>query len=195
MAGTNYGLPNFNQNVAKQMVQVYASTLFMLPQVMNQSQPIFTYNPNNGNNNGKQTYHANIQDYKKAFQDAKIDNGWELFQHEFSDYSNIKFKAPNVSTHCIYGYGVPTITHLEYIGPKPLSDIIFDDVTHHSRVLQVSDGDGTVPSYGLEICDGFAKMQQEPVVVHRYFNVTHFTVISEPKIFNQLLDILTTPVN
>ncbi|KAF0973893.1 hypothetical protein FDP41_007280 [Naegleria fowleri] len=192
IAGSNYGVPTFSQTNAKKLTQSFGGPNFMIP-VMSQhfDYPIFSYISPNGT---RQDYYANPSSIKQLYKEAKMDKTWEIFAHEYTEYENVKFRAPNVSTHCVYGYGVKSLAHLQYSGQKPLSELVLDDILHHSEALKIDDGDGTVPLYSLAICDDFAKQQQKPVMVHRFFNVTHLTVVTDDKVLQTLLDILHTPI-
>ncbi|KAG2374439.1 hypothetical protein C9374_010723 [Naegleria lovaniensis] len=192
LAGSNYGVPTFSQTIAKKLTQQFGGPNFMIP-IMSQhfDYPIFTYLSPNGT---RQDYYATPSSVQQLYKDANMEKTWDVFEHEYSEYASVKFRAPNVSTHCVYGYGVKSLAHLQYSGQKPLSEILFDDILHHSEALKIDDGDGTVPLYSLAICDDFAKQQQQPVMVHRFFNVTHLTVVTDDKVLQTLLDILNTPI-
>ena len=187
MTGTNWGLPIFELENARKILHQYPSPLYMSPNYSPFQYPFFTYN----NTKVVKNYESSsLADIEKFMTDAKIKNGFELYQHEYSAYKYNKIAAPNVTTHCLYGYGIPTITHVEYSGPKEMSELNFNDLVHGMNILKVEDGDGVVPSYSLQICDEFAKYQKQPVYIHRFFNASHTGIIYEEKTFETLLEIL-----
>ncbi|EFC48248.1 predicted protein [Naegleria gruberi] len=180
--GTNWQIPTFEFEKARKIVREFPSVLFMSPNKFPYNYPFFTY--------GTQNYHVELSDIENFFSNAQVPNGYKLYQHEYSQYKNNRYNAPNVTTHCIYGYGIPTVTHIEYSGSKELKDLTYKDVLNNMNTVNREDGDGTVPLYSMQICDEFAKYQQQQVHVHRFFNSTHGSIMNEERVFRTILNIL-----
>ncbi|EFC43953.1 predicted protein [Naegleria gruberi] len=184
VTGTNWQFPGFKPENAKKLLRQYPSILFMTPTQFPYKYPFFSYK-------GNVSYHVDLSDIEKFLTDAQVSNGVALYHHEYSQYKHNRLNAPNVTTHCMYGYGTPTATRVRYTGNKELKDLNYMDVLHNTTVVNSEDGDGTVPIYSLELCDQFAKSQKKPVHVHRFANETHSDIINSEQFQKILLEILS----
>lgn len=92
---------------------------------------------------------------------------------------SIELPAPNVTTYCIYGYGVPTDHILTY------SKRDFSDEPQVGRV----DGDGTVVLRSLEACRHWSREQQvAPVTVRAFYGMMHTLVLHDRRGFSAVMD-------
>ncbi|KAL9646868.1 hypothetical protein ABK040_013728 [Willaertia magna] len=171
LIGTNYGIPTINAKSMAKVVGLFGSVPYMSPRLTDI--PFVELN-------GKYYGRDNQYQYMK---DIDMLDTWKVFQHE--DVPNdIKFAAPNVTTYCVFGYGVNTTVQFSYNGPKKIKDLELSDFTPS----KFRDGDGSVADTSLKVCEGFE--QSYPVIVERMFNVTHVGVVYDVNFFNYLLGIL-----
>jgi hypothetical protein len=80
-----------------------------------------------------------------------------------------KMAVPNVPINCFYSYNISTFTGFKI------------NKNGSVNVLNVEDGDGTVPGRDLRICDGFSEKQDQklhPVKVFKVANLIHSDVSS-----------------
>jgi len=89
------------------------------------------------------------------------EQAFNVRNNNFDDYNSIP--APNVTLHCIYGYGLPTP------GTYHFSN---DNFTEISGVTWV-DGDTVVPSESSTWCKNWKENQTEPVIMKGFFNASH----------------------
>ncbi|KAL9647755.1 hypothetical protein ABK040_015243 [Willaertia magna] len=180
--GDNYGLPFFLEKTAKEMIHGFGSTHYMSPLVSPYNYPMLIYK---NNVTGEiVNYFSNPTDYKKLFSDANITQAWNTFLNEVTSVNDIKFKAPNVTLHCIFGTDIWSATQYKYEGNKQLKDLLYSDM----KESVWEKGDGTIPNYSLEICSNFK--QSFPVNTYKFSGSTHISIMFEQQLFDKLLEIL-----
>lgn len=85
-------------------------------------------------------------------------------------------------TYCLFGHNIPT--EIRYTYP----DGDFDK----DPVMDLSDmGDGTVPSYSLELCTNWPTQQSQPVAWKQYDGLTHVSILSADEVITEVLSIVT----
>jgi lysophospholipase III len=94
--------------------------------------------------------------------------------------------VPGVRTYCLSGYGVPTMTAIEYDT---------DDMTGPPTVTGWDDGDNCVTVESLRQCDAWADAQKEPVHAYHFFNQSHTELLSHPNVIRQFLDVVTGTIS
>ncbi|KXZ44361.1 hypothetical protein GPECTOR_69g454 [Gonium pectorale] len=87
--------------------------------------------------------------------------------------------APNVSTHCFYSYGLPSVLSITY-GTYDFSDA-------HPAV-QYGDGDVTVPYASLAACRTWATVQSAPVRSYSYYGVVHAQLTGVAEALQDIVD-------
>jgi len=172
-AGTSFGIPLLDKSAVKGVIRNLGGAAWMLPQPSN-----------------KVMYMTPTRNYTSAqmeefFVDMKSPRSFDIYKSTIR-YGDKK-KAPGVAVHCLYGVGTPTIT-------APLFSSADPPIDEELKQWLVEDGDQTVPLDSLALCDAFANYQDQskyPVIVDRYRNVTHISIVLDPKIFARVLDIVT----
>jgi len=93
-------------------------------------------------------------------------------------------KAPNVTTHCLYGIEYPTQLTYSYGD----SDWDNDPV-----VLEYVSGDGTVPEQSLRECLSWKKEQTAPLNYEEFSMREHKSILEDPDVINYVLGVVTHP--
>ena len=131
----------------------YPSFYSILPRASIWNDTIFVRTSN-------RNYTAN--DYEQLFADAGFPNGYTQF---LDSERGIDLSAPNVSTYCFYGSGIPT----------PLTFLYSNGLNMPPRVIAAGDGDGRINREDLEICRRWAGMNGGYT-----FNSTVFPGVDHP---------------
>ncbi|KAL0482612.1 lecithin-cholesterol acyltransferase LCAT [Acrasis kona] len=171
-AGTDFGVSIFDTGALRGIIRNLGGAGWMLPSP-NDDVMIMTAARN----------YTSAQ-MKELFHDMGSPDTYAIYKSESE--AGDKTKAPNVPVHCLYGVGTPTLTGAYFSSLNP-------DKENATRLIY-KEGDQTVPLYSLTLCDDFAKKQDQqkyPVVVDRYRNVTHISIISDMIIFKRVLEIVT----
>jgi lysophospholipase-3 len=116
--------------------------------------------------------------YKELFEDIDFEVGYNMWL----DTRNLTYKldAPNVEVHCIHGYGVHTMEHLDY------KEDTFPD---HQPKISFGDGDGTVNTRSLQGCLRWQGKQNQTVHYGNYSGIDHMSVMTDAAIINYLLSV------
>ncbi|KAL0479098.1 phosphatidylcholine-sterol acyltransferase [Acrasis kona] len=172
--GTSFGIPMFDKDGVKRVMRKMGGAAWMLP---TPNDEVMYITP-------KRNY-TNSQ-LKEFFQDMKSPETFEIYQNEME--FGEKTKAPSVPVYCMYGVGSPTVTAAKMPEADAPTNIDVDEIIKQ-------DGDETVPFYSLSACDAFANNQDQnkyPVVVDRFKGVTHRGIVSDAKILERVLNIVTS---
>ncbi len=170
-AGTNFGISLFDTSAMKRVIRRLGSPVWMLPEETNTDVMFITPQKN----------YTGVQ-LKEFFRDMNDSVIYDLYkaQKRAGDMT----KPPGVPTWCLYGFDVPTILSVSMSSVDP-------PTTEVPKVVGVGMGDQTVPLYSLAVCDGWAKLQSQPVIVERFSNITHGTIMTEERVFKKILQIVT----
>jgi lysophospholipase-3 len=91
--------------------------------------------------------------------------------------------APGVRTHCISGYGIPTLSHIQF------SDSNFSE----NKLIQDADGDGTVATESAAVCPGWKNMQKEEVTSDEVKGLFHVDGPKNKVVISHVLRYLGLP--
>uniref|UniRef100_A0A7S0JJX1 Uncharacterized protein n=1 Tax=Calcidiscus leptoporus TaxID=127549 RepID=A0A7S0JJX1_9EUKA len=92
-------------------------------------------------------------------------------------------QGPGVPVLCMYSTGVDT----------PLSFDYGDADWAHAPKVTMGDGDGTVNTRSLRLCEEWSASQQEPVRVLKYSKVTHSGMLKDAGVIHALLAAVRRP--
>ena len=119
-------------------------------------------------------------DYQELFTDAGYPQGYTKFSQ-----NDLDIPAPNVSTYCFYGLGIPT----------PLTYIYDDGFPNTQPTVVFGDGDQLVNKESLDICLRWANSGYP-------FNrtvfpgiVDHYSIISDEAVLRAIGQIVGAPVD
>ncbi|KAL9647298.1 hypothetical protein ABK040_011665 [Willaertia magna] len=161
--GIIFELDVFDKRATVEMISTWPSAYSTFVQ-KEYDFPFFIYN-------GKEYFTSN---YEEFFKDLDLKDAYKLLQHiRVKD----RYKAPNVTTHCITGFGFETPLQFYYNGTKPLKDL---DITDF-KLTKFVDGDTTIPTEALDICHNFK--QDYPVLSHRFEKGPHRAIIKAERLF------------
>jgi len=86
------------------------------------------------------------------------------------------FEAPGVTLHCIIGYNLTTIDTIHY-----------ENNIGGNFTAGYGDGDGVVLTQSLDVCDGWAANQTQPINTIRIPNLQHGDPVFEPSVIKYFL--------
>ena len=120
-------------------------------------------------------------DYEELFTDISYTNG----SHIYNEVKNLisDFPPPNVTHYCYYGTDVKTIGTYIYgdsFPNGPPSDFVYGN------------GDGTVNARSLQTCNLWKDKQVYPVTMKSYSKVSHFDMVSDDNVLQDLGKLLST---
>lgn len=90
-------------------------------------------------------------------------------------------KPPGVEVWCMYGVGLPTPVTYIYDEEFPNADPV--DIVY-------ADGDDTVDSFSMSLCNRWVGQQEKPVHVTEFRGMAHLDIVFHYKVLNQIQDIL-----
>eukprot|EP01118_Nematostelium_gracile_P004375 TRINITY_DN15119_c0_g1_i2.p1 TRINITY_DN15119_c0_g1~~TRINITY_DN15119_c0_g1_i2.p1 ORF type:complete len:158 (+),score=33.05 TRINITY_DN15119_c0_g1_i2:27-476(+) len=130
------------------MITTWGSMIWLLPttQVYGKQLLVFDH---------KQNYTSSL--FGDYFAQNKMLIPHQIFEN--SEKLRNSVKAPGVWTNCIYGYNVSTLFQL--------------DLTTPNYTMINADGDGTVSTPSLSLCDSWQSQQTQPVQVTRIEGMQH----------------------
>lgn len=109
-----------------------------------------------------------LDDMGSLFRDAGATQA-ALLWSKYKDVSGLSL-APNVTTICVSGYNHSTLATLTFSSMKELKT---------PSGATFVDGDGTVASSSLRVCDSFAGVQRMPVYPVHVLNATHSGLLGD----------------
>lgn len=144
---------------------------FMLPHASVWNDTVLVLTPT-------KNYTAN--DYQQLFADAGFPQGYT----QFRENSVIGTAAPNVSTYCFYGLGIPT----------PLTYVYGDDFLDAQPTFINGEGDGTVNKESLEACLPWANSGY-PFNRTVFQGVDHFSILTDKAALQAIGSIVRAPMD
>lgn len=117
---------------------------------------------------------------EEFFRDLQYPTGWEM-RKDTIEYST-NFTPPGVEIHCIYGSNVSTVERIRYKK---------SDIPDGIPELIYGDGDGTVNTRSLTAFSNWEMLQTQPVSSLSLPNVDHMNILSDIKVINYIVDLLT----
>ena len=118
-------------------------------------------------------------EYQELFTDAGYPQGYTKFSQ-----NDLNFPAPNVSTYCFYGLGVPT----------PLTYIYDDGFPNTQPTIAFGDGDALVNKESLDICLRWADSGY-PFNRTIFPGIDHSNIISDETVLRAIGQIVGAPVD
>ncbi|KAG9272009.1 phosphatidylcholine-sterol acyltransferase [Astyanax mexicanus] len=119
------------------------------------------------------------QDYQRFFTDIHFEDGW----HMWEDTRNLTagLPTPGVEVYCFYGVGLPTpVTYIydeEFPNSDPI-DFVYDD------------GDDTVDSRSMRMCQRWIGKQEQPVYVTEFKGLPHLDIVFNHNVLTTIQEIL-----
>ena len=108
-------------------------------------------------------YSAN--EYEQLFDSINRQTDYNEIKQAFRNNGNLS--APNVSVHCFYGIGTPTVEIINYGSGLPTS---YDSVTY-------GDGDAAVNLLSSQVCEQWSN-QEAPFHVTIFENINHNEIVT-----------------
>ena len=118
-------------------------------------------------------------DYQELFTDIGYPEGYTIVSQ-----NDLDFPAPNVSTYCFYGLGLPT----------PLSYIYNGSYADTQPTTVFGDGDISVNKESLEVCQNWADSGY-PFNRTVFPGVNHVEIISHEAVLNAIGEVVEAPVD
>ena len=117
----------------------------------------------------KGNYSAN--DYERLFESIDRQTDYDKIKQTIK--SNRDYAAPNVSVHCFYGIGTPTVEVVNYGSGLPTS---YDSITY-------GDGDSSVNLLSSQVCQQWSN-QKAPFVVKTFDKIHHTEMVTATSVLD-----------
>ncbi|KYR01881.1 hypothetical protein DLAC_01903 [Tieghemostelium lacteum] len=167
-SGDTFGIPLISVERMKSLAQSSSGLLQLTPDdLIFDPDHVFIYTP---------TENYTISNLQLLF-----DNLGLSYINDNMYSSVINGMVPNVTTHCLYGYGVKT--EIAYNYPNGLNG--------KPQIIDSNYGDGTVPLESLKYCATFQSSQLQPVTIEEFNLAEHVGIIQSKQVFESLYQILS----
>nr|XP_048672842.1 phosphatidylcholine-sterol acyltransferase isoform X3 [Caretta caretta] len=125
------------------------------------------------------SYNYTYRDYRRFFLDVNFEDGWYMWNDTKDLLKGLP--PPGVETYCLYGTGLPTVETYIYDERFPYEDPV--DVVY-------GDGDDTVSTRSMKLCDRWDKQQKQRVHVVELPGVDHLSMVFNNQTLSYINEIL-----
>jgi len=149
------------------LLQSWGSLEWVMPTVQTFGDKIFIKTPNSS---------YSSKDWQRLFKDANLPIPAKVLANQ--DELRNSVEAPGVAVNCVYGYNISTYATATLNSTWGIPSSTYED------------GDGTVLTPSLSLCESWQKDQKQPVRSYRIANMIHADAIRNPEALRIFVDSL-----